>query len=143
MTHDNQWLKPFYAGLIGMIMGITLSMSGLTDYGEIHSLFILQNLQLILVFGGAIGLSMVGFFLLKRNRPITKKPFTKGTIPGSILFGVGWALSGACPATALVMLGEGKLAALATTLGILAGVWVYRMGTRSVFQFDAGVCGEE
>ncbi len=132
----------FYS-LFGLGMGITLSLGGLTDFGEIHSLFILQNIPMLLVFAVAIGLSMLGFMFILRGKQVAKKPFTKGTLPGSVLFGVGWALTGACPSIALVQLGEGKIAAALTISGILAGVWMYRKGTATMFQFDTGICGEE
>lgn len=133
----------FYYALFGLALGATLSMSGFTDYGQIHSLFILQNIPLLLVFATAVAINMAGFLILTRNRKTPKKKFTKGTITGSILFGAGWAITGACPSIALVQLGEGKIAAVMTILGILAGVWIYRRATSSVLQFDTGICGEE
>ncbi len=120
-----------------------MSLSGLTDFGEIHRLFLLDNLRLVLVFAGAIGLSMLGFFVLGHRHSIVRKPFTNGTIPGSMLFGAGWALTGACPAIALVQLGEGKVIVLVTILGILAGVWLYRRGLPRNLQIDPGICGED
>ncbi len=133
----------FYYSLFGLAMGATLSMAGLSDYTQIHSLFILENIPLLLVFALAIGMNMVGFMILSRNKKTPKKKLTKGTISGSILFGIGWALTGACPSIALVQLGEGKIAALATVAGILAGVWFYRRATSSALKFDTGICGEE
>jgi uncharacterized membrane protein YedE/YeeE len=53
------------------------------------------------------------------------KPFASGLFLGGIVFGVGWALSGACPGTALAQLGEGKLYALATIAGITLGTWIF------------------
>lgn len=133
----------FFYSFFGLALGTTLSMSGFTDYAQVHSLFILQNIPMLLMFATAIGLNMVGFMILTRNRITPKKKFTKGTISGSILFGVGWALTGACPSIALVQLGEGKVAAISTIVGILAGVWIYRRATASALQFDTGICGEE
>jgi len=133
----------FYYGLFGLALGTTLSMSGFTDYAQIHSLFILQNIPLFLVFATALGLNMIGFMIILRNKKLPKKKFTKGTITGSMLFGIGWALTGACPSIALVQLGEGKIAAVLTIVGILAGVWIYRRSTTKSLQFDTGICGEE
>ncbi len=133
----------FFYGFFGLALGLTLSLGGLTDFAQIHSLFILQNIPLLLVFALAIGISIFGFIIILRNNNIPKKPFNKGTIPGSILFGVGWALTGACPSIALAQLGEGQLAAAVTITGILSGVWIYRKGTSASFQFDTSVCGEE
>jgi uncharacterized membrane protein YedE/YeeE len=122
----------FYAAF-GLAMGITLSMGGLSDFEQIHGLFLLQNIPLLLVFACAIGLCMIGFATLCRKREIAKKPYNGGTIPGSIMFGIGWAMTGACPSIALVQLGEGKIGALLTIFGIV---------TAPSFQLDTGVCGE-
>jgi uncharacterized membrane protein YedE/YeeE len=45
---------------------------------------------------------------------------------GAFLFGAGWALAGTCPGTSLTQIGEGKLVAFATVIGIAAGVWAYK-----------------
>ncbi len=128
--------------ILGIAMGITLSLGGLSDFEQVHTLFLLQNIPMLLVFVGAIGLSMLGFFTLIRNRDVATKKYNSGTIPGSIMFGVGWAMTGACPSIALVQLGEGKLAALTTILGIVVGIWIYRKIAAPSFQLDTGVCGE-
>ncbi len=128
--------------LFGIFMGMTLSLGGLSDFEQIHTLFILQNIPLLLVFIGAIGLSMLGFCTLCRKRNVPKKTFNGGTIPGSLMFGVGWAMTGACPSIALVQLGEGKLGALLTIFGILTGVWIYRAIAAPNFRLDTGICGE-
>ncbi|MGB8931441.1 MAG: DUF6691 family protein [Anaeromyxobacteraceae bacterium] len=108
------------AGL-GLAFGFAISMSGLSDWGELHRMFTLQDPRLLLAFGGALALSIAGFFLLARRDEIPMKTVVAGTVPGALLFGAGWAIAGACPGAALVQLGEGKWAALATLAGILAG----------------------
>ncbi len=132
----------FLYAIFGVGMGVTLSLGGLADFEQIHTLFLLQNIPLLLVFVTSIGLSMLGFAILFRNRDIPKKAYNGGTIPGSIMFGVGWAMTGACPSIALVQLGEGKIGAILTIFGILTGVWVYRKIAAPTFQLDTGVCGE-
>jgi len=131
----------FYA-VFGIAMGTTLSLGGLSDFEQIHTLFLLQNIPLLLVFAGAIGLCMLGFMTLCRKQNIPKKTYNSGTVPGSIMFGVGWAMTGACPSIALVQLGEGKIGALLTVFGIAVGVWSYRTIAAPSFQLDTGVCGE-
>jgi len=128
--------------IFGTVMGVTLSMGGFADFEQVHKLFLFQNISLLLVFIGAIVLTMMGFFTLFRKRDIPRKVYNSGTVPGSIMFGIGWAMTGACPSIALVQLGEGKLAALLTIGGILAGVWIYRKIAAPSFQLDTGVCGE-
>lgn len=94
--------------LLGIAMGVTLSLGGLAEFKQVHELFLLQNIPMLLIFAGAIGLSMLGFFTLIKDRDRATKKYNSGTIPGSIMFGVGWAMTGACPSIALVQLGEGQ-----------------------------------
>jgi uncharacterized membrane protein YedE/YeeE len=86
------------------------------------------------VIGGAIATAALGLWILRRTgnltvsgRPIKvrRKPWHRGAIWGGLLFGAGWALSGACPGTSLVQVGEGKLVALFTVVGILTGTYLY------------------
>lgn len=114
--------------VFGAMFGFVLSRVGATDYDSIRAMFALQNLHLAGVMATAIGLLALGFWLARRKATRTldgqplalaPKPMTQGLVVGALLFGVGWALSGTCPGTALAQLGEGKLAALATLAGIL------------------------
>ncbi len=130
-------------GIFGLLMGITLGIGGFADFGEVHRMFTFVDYRLFFAFIGSIILTMIGFAILTRGQHIAKKSFNKGTIPGSIMFGVGWAICGACPSIALVQLGQGQIAAIATVFGIFSGVWVYRRFAVGSFKLDSGVCGEE
>ena len=59
---------------------------------------------------------------------------------GGMLFGLGWALAGACPSIPLVQLVEGKVLALFTLAGIVAGVLVFRFVQRRYPRWDVGSC---
>lgn len=132
----------FMHGLFGLAMGYALSRIGFSNYAEIHKMFIFSDFRLLLTFAGAVVISMLGFFVLARGKHIARKAYSKGTIFGSVLFGTGWAITGACPSVAFVQLGEGRLAAAFTLLGILLGVWVYRRVAMGALKLDTGVCGE-
>ncbi len=119
--------------IFGVLFGFVLSRIGATDYDAIAGMFKLTDLHLMGVIGGAVALSALGFALLRRKaarslngEPITlsPKPMTRWLVAGSLMFGVGWALSGTCPGTALAQLGEGRWAALATIAGILLGSYL-------------------
>jgi uncharacterized membrane protein YedE/YeeE len=129
-------------GAFGLLMGCTLTLVGFTDFSEVHRMFIFADFRLLFLFATTVGISMIGFAVLGRNRNIPKKSFTKGTIPGSILFGMGWAITGACPSIALVQIGEGKFAAVFTVAGIMFGVWGYRKLAAGGLKLDTGICGE-
>jgi uncharacterized protein len=116
----------------GLLFGFVLSRVGATDYDAIAGMFRLTDLHLMGVIGAAVVLSALGFFLIKKTHlrtlggdpiELTKKPMTPWLVPGALLFGVGWALSGTCPGTALAQIGEGRWAALATFAGILIGAF--------------------
>jgi uncharacterized membrane protein YedE/YeeE len=128
-------VRPYLSvAIFGLTLGVVISASGLSDWGEVHRMFSLglgrggpgpEELRLVLAFGGAVVLSVVGFRVLARHDELPSKPVRPGTVPGAILFGAGWALVGACPGAALVQLGEGKLGAVASLAGMLAGAWLH------------------
>jgi hypothetical protein len=127
-------------GAFGLALGFTISAAGMSDWGEVHRMFSLGlfaaapatgEFRLLLAFGGAVLLSVAGFRLLARHDQIPVKPIRTGTVSGALLFGAGWVITGACPAAALVQLGEGKLAALATLLGIFGGAWLHERARRA------------
>ncbi len=128
-----------YAAL-GLGMGFALSRIGFSNYGELHRMFVFSDFRLLFTFAGAVLLTMIGFQVLARGQRIPRKPFHPGTIPGSILFGAGWALTGSCPGIAIVQIGEGQLAAAFTLLGILFGVWAHRQAHAHIFSWDTGAC---
>ena len=129
--------------VFGALFGFALSRARVTDYDTIAGMFRLTDLHVVGVIGSAIATAAVGFWLLRRsgNRTLTGRPIELGARPwrigalwGGLTFGAGWALSGACPGTALAQVGEGKLAALFTVGGILGGTYLYgrvrsRLGT--------------
>jgi uncharacterized membrane protein YedE/YeeE len=122
------------AAAFGLAFGAVVSASGLSDWGEVHRMFTLgvgqggptlANLRLVLAFGGAVLLTTLAFRAFARHDEIPPKPIRGGTVPGAILFGLGWALTGACPAASLTQIGEGKALALVSLAGILAGAWLH------------------
>lgn len=120
--------------LLGTVFGFLLSRVRATDYDAIAGMFRLQDLHLMGVIGVAIGVNALGLWLVRRSgvkalsgEPIVMnaRPMKKGMFAAGLVFGVGWALSGACPGTALAQIGEGKLYGILTVAGILAGTWLY------------------
>jgi uncharacterized protein len=121
--------------LFGSVFGFLLSRAGATTYDFYAGLFLFRNFQLLYVILGAAVTGFVGLGILRllkardllEKQPLgfSGKPFKKGLISGSLIFGLGWGLAGACPGTALAMLGEGKLGAGVTLLGIFLGVYLH------------------
>jgi uncharacterized protein len=64
-----------------------------------------------------------------------------GVVPGAALFGVGWAISGGCPAIPIIQVGSGYLPALVSIAGIVVGVRLCRWTTTRHLHLDTGSCG--
>ena len=126
-------MKGFF--LFGLLFGFILSKVGATSHDAIAEMFLLRDFHLMIVISTAILVAGLGFWLMRRfgvksqsGAPLalSPKPRNSGNLWGGLLFGAGWALSGACPGTALAQLGEGKFVALFTLLGIFLGTELYR-----------------
>jgi len=120
---------------LGGVFGFLLSRAGATTYDYYAKLFLFEDLQLVWVIGTAVAVGIPGIALLKRARAralltgeiieLRGKPMTRELPAGALMLGAGWGLSAACPGTVLTMLGEGKVAALFTVLGIVLGTYAY------------------
>lgn len=122
--------------LTGMLFGFVLSRSGASDYNFIHQMFTGENLKLAFLMGTAIVTGAIGMQIVRlagnkdvkgKEIQINRKPLNKYTIIGGALFGIGWAVTGACPGTVLAQVGEGKLLALFTLVGMVFGTFVYAL----------------
>jgi uncharacterized membrane protein YedE/YeeE len=127
--------------VLGLLLGGVLTKIGFGDYDELHRMFILTDLRMLFSFCGAVLVSMVLLFILRKRIPMQNKFIQPGTIPGSLLFGFGWAVSGACPSLVFIQLGHGSLGAVFTTFGIILGTWLYRKVHARYFGWDVGSCG--
>lgn len=115
--------------VLGTAFGFILSRSGAADYGFIQSMFLFTSFQLYGIIGTAVILTAPVLWIVKRRgrtlfgRPIRfdLKPLNRGTVVGSLLFGVGWSIAGMCPGPIFVNIGEGKIYALAALAGALTG----------------------
>jgi uncharacterized membrane protein YedE/YeeE len=129
--------------LAGLLLGFSLSWMGFADFGQVHRMFTFADLRLLYSFLLGAALTGGGLYLLSRGQPLQPRPIHRGTIAGGVLFGIGWALTGACPGASLVQLGEGQLAALISVGGIVAGTLAYRHAHARWFGWDRGACGDE
>jgi len=120
--------------LWGAGFGFLLHQARVTDYDAILGMFLFREFHLMGVMGGAIATASLGLWIVRRRARVTPngepsenrpKALSGGVVAGSLIFGVGWALCGACPGTALAQLGEGKLYALVTIAGMLLGTLAY------------------
>lgn len=122
--------------LTGIFFGFVLSRTGASDYNYIYWMFAGIDLKLALLMGTAIVVGAIGMIILKalgnkdihgQEIEINRKPLNRNTVIGGMLFGIGWAVSGACPGTVLAQIGEGKILGLFTFLGMVFGTYLYAL----------------
>lgn len=122
---------------MGALLGFSLSRIGFTSWDEVSAMFTVRDARLYLVFALGVVLLGLAFAVVARvSKPSwAPRPIHRGTLLGGVLFGLGWALSGACPGVILAELGEGRLYALFSLVGVAFGNWAYgallerRLGT--------------
>ena len=137
-------MHPFVAFAAGLVFGLGLIVSGMTDPSKVLGFLDLAGKwdpSLAFVMVGAIGVSVVAFRLAgKRAEAVLGGPLHLPTatqidrrlVLGSVVFGVGWGLSGFCPAPAIVVYGAGYFKAVVFVLAMIAGMGIYEIveGTR-------------
>ena len=118
----------------GLIFGIGLIMSGMTNPAKVQNfldIFGSWDPSLALVMGGAILITMPGFWLVqKRQTPLFENAFLIPKklnldfylITGSAIFGIGWGLGGFCPGPVVVSISTGRAGTLLFVITMLIGM---------------------
>ena len=125
--------------ITGLALGFTLSNIGFVDYAELNRMFTFQDLRMLLSFGGAVVIIACVFAVLRVRR--TPGRIHAGVIPGAVMFGIGWAISGGCPAIPIAQVAGGYLPALVTIVGVAVGIRLSRWASARYFHLDRGSCG--
>lgn len=130
--------KPLVAkikyGIVGMLFGIVLVKSEVISWFRIQEMFRLQSFHMYGVIGSAVVVGMISVFLIKKFHlksidgetiRLEPKKFNKGQIYGGLAFGLGWAITGACPGPLFAQIGTGALVVIVTLFSAIIGTWVY------------------
>ncbi len=125
--------------ITGLALGFTVSNIGFGDYAQLNRMFTFQDLRMFLAFAGAVAVIACVFALLRVRR--TPGRIHAGVIPGAVLFGAGWAISGGCPAIPIIQVAGGYLPAAITVVGVAAGMRLCRWANARYFHLDKGSCG--
>jgi uncharacterized membrane protein YedE/YeeE len=121
--------------LAGILFGVIMAKSEAISWYRIQEMFRFQSFHMYGIIGTAVVLGTLSVFLIKKfmikdieGNPITfidkDKSWKKYIIGGSI-FGLGWALTGACPGPMFVNIGYGYWSMIIVVLGALAGTYLY------------------
>lgn len=120
--------------VFGILFGIILIKSEVISWFRIQEMFRLQSFHMFGVIGSAVVVGAISVFLIKKLKIKTirgeqiifaDKTFNKGQIYGGLMFGFGWAMTGACPGPLYAQLGYGATAIIVTIFMSIVGTWVY------------------
>lgn len=120
--------------IIGVVFGIVFVKAEIISWFRIQEMFRLQSFHMYGVIGSAVVTGIISVQLIKRLNiktihgeeiVIPDKVFKKGQIIGGFIFGLGWAITGACPGPLFAQIGSGYTVVLVTLISALAGTWVY------------------
>ncbi len=119
---------------LGTIFGIVLCKVEAVSWWRMQEMFRFEGFKMFGLFATAIPTGILSVWLIKRynvktltGEPVVipAKKFNWGYVIGGLLFGTGWALTGACPGPLLANIGAGNSVVLVTFFMALAGTWVY------------------
>jgi uncharacterized protein len=120
--------------LIGISFGIVFVKAEIISWFRIQEMFKLKSFFMYGVIGSAVLIGIISVWIIKKYNVKTinnekiqfhQKIFNKGQIFGGLIFGLGWALTGACPGPLFAQIGTGAGVVAITLLSALSGTWVY------------------
>ncbi len=125
--------------LFGIAFGAVFAAAGFNQYDVIHRMLLLQDIAPFLVMGSAIATALPILWTLERRRwraplggPLVLRrwDYEAKHVRGGIVFGAGWAITGACPGTAATNLGSGSLLGIVLVAGIVTGIALRDLAVR-------------
>jgi len=120
--------------IMGVFFGIVLVKGEVVSWYQIQAMFRFESFHMYGVIGSAVVVGAISLIILKRlnvstidgqSLVIKPKKLDKGTVIGGIIFGLGWAITGACPAPIYAQIGSGTLLAIVTLISAFAGAYIY------------------
>ena len=119
---------------MGLFFGIILVKSEVISWYRIQEMFRLQSFHMFGVIGSAVVTGIISVLLIKKFNiktfngetiELPSKKFNKGQIYGGLIFGLGWAITGACPGPLFAQIGSGYGVIIVTLFSAIAGTWFY------------------
>lgn len=131
---SHKWYHNLKYLAVGVAFGIIFVKAEVISWYRIQEMFRLQSFHMYGVIGSAVLVGVISVWLIKKFNIKTiygeeiilhPKVFNKGQIYGGLLFGLGWAITGACPGPLFAQIGTGATVIAVTLLSAVAGTWVY------------------
>ena len=120
--------------IVGIFFGIVFVKAEIISWFRIQEMFNLESFHMYGVIGCAVVVGLISVQLIKKFNiktldgekiEIQPKTFNKGQVYGGLLFGFGWAITGACPGPLFAQIGTGATVIVVTLVSAIAGTWVY------------------
>jgi len=120
--------------IAGIVFGIVLVKAEIISWWRIQEMFRLQSFHMYGIIGSAVVTGMLSVWVIKRfdirtlsgeRIVLPRRKFSKGQVFGGLLFGFGWAMTGACPGPLFAQIGAGFTVVIVTLLSAIAGTYVY------------------
>lgn len=131
---QHKWYHNVKYLLVGIAFGIVFIKAEIISWYRIQEMFALQSFHMYGVIGSAVAVGIIGVWLIKKfnlktiygeSIVIPDKKFNKGNVYGALIFGLGWAITGACPGPLYAQIGSGASVIIVTLFSALLGTWVY------------------
>ncbi len=119
---------------VGIVFGLALTKGEAISWYRIQEMFRFESFHMFGIFMTAVPVGAISIYLMKKFDVKTlegekiekpKKDFHPGIIIGSLIFGFGWALTGACPGPLYAQIGSGSLVTIVTLLAAILGTWTF------------------
>lgn len=130
----HKWYHNVKYLIIGILFGIVFIKAEIISWFRIQEMFRFQSFHMYGVIGSAIAVGALSVWLIRKYNiktiygeevVIHPKEFNKGQVIGGLIFGLGWAMTGACPGPLFAQIGSGATAIAITLLSAIAGTWLY------------------
>jgi uncharacterized protein len=131
---EHKWYHNLKYLVVGIFLGILFIKAEVVSWFRIQEMFRFQSFHMYGVIGSAVIVGMLSVWLIKKFNVKTiygeritfhSKPGNKGQVYGGLLFGFGWAMTGACPGPLFALIGGGATVVAITLLSAIAGTWFY------------------
>jgi uncharacterized membrane protein YedE/YeeE len=120
--------------IVGIAFGLALTKGEAVSWYRMQEMFHFQSFHMYGIFMTAVPVAGSCIWLIRsfnvrtldgESVVIPEKKFHKGIVIGGLIFGFGWALTGACPGPLYALIGGGYSVTVITFMSALAGTWVY------------------
>lgn len=131
---EYKWYQYIKYGIVGVLFGVIFVKAEIISWFRIQEMFRFESFHMYGVIGSAVFVGLISVLIIKKYDIKTihgetiifkERKFDKGNVIGGVIFGLGWAITGACPGPLYTQIGTGATVVIVTLLSAIAGTWVY------------------